>query len=217
LAARSAGFSETNNVVLYCRSLDANIKKRVSLEALASMKKLSEMMAEAADGDAATESCASSLLGRTSSDSSTLSLMIPRSYYDNRWMKAAKLLRTDPSLMTGKILITALKNKAPLSVIKFFLSVNPKAAGIPKEGPTPLQVAVQHNASKEVVEELIAACPFALIVTTSAEWLDPLSYARRFRSSEMDLIALLSRPLGRYSARRGHVGPLHFFVSTAQN
>jgi hypothetical protein len=150
------------------------------------MKKLSEMMEEAADGDAATESCGSSLLGRTSSDSSTLSLMIPRSYYDSRWMKASKLLRTDPSLMTGKILITALKNKAPLSVIKFFLSVN-----------TPLQVAVQHNASKEVVEQLIVACPFALIVTTSAEWLDPLSYARRFRSSETDLIALLSRPLGR--------------------
>jgi hypothetical protein len=162
-----------------------------------SMKKLSEMMAEAAKGDGATESSVSSLLGRTSSGSSTLSLMIPRSYYDNRWMKAAKLLRTDPSLMTGKILITALKNKAPLSVIKFFLNVNPKAAGIPKEGPTPLQVAVQHNASTEVVKELIMACPFALIVTTSAEWLDPLSYARRFRSSETDLIELLSRPLGR--------------------
>ena len=98
--------------------------------------------------------------------------------------------------MTSKILIVALRNRAPLHVIRFFLSLNPKAAGIPKEGPTPLQVAVQHNASKEVVKELIEACPFALIVTTSAEWLDPLSYARRFRSTETELIDLLSRPLG---------------------
>ena len=123
--------------------------------------------------------------------------LLPKSFYDKRWFKAASVLRADPSLMTSKLLIVALKNKAPLHVIKFFLGVNPSSAGIPKEGPTPLQVAVQYNASKEVVKELLQACPFALVVTTSADWLDPLTYARRYRPSELELIALLSRPLGK--------------------
>ena len=134
-------------------------------------------------------------VGCTSSGS--YSSLLPNSFYDKRWFKAASVLRADPSLMTSKLLIVALQNKAPLHVIKFFLSVNPKAAGIPKEGPTPLQVAVQYNGSKEVVYELLQACPFALVVTTSAEWLDPLTYARRFRTTETELIALLSRPLGK--------------------
>lgn len=124
------------------------------------------------------------------------SMVLPDAYSDKKWFKTTSLLRADPSLMTTKILIVALKNHAPVHVIKFFLGLNPNSAGIPKEGPTPLQVAVQHNASKDVVKALIEACPFALIVTTSAEWLDPLSYARRFRASETDLISLLSRPLG---------------------
>ena len=128
--------------------------------------------------------------------STSVSSLLANSFYDKRWFKTASVLRTDPSLMTSKLLIVALKNKAPLHVIKFFIRVNPEAAGIPKEGPTPLQVAVQYNASKEVVQELLQACPFALVVTTNAEWLDPLTYARRFRSSEIELIALLSRPLG---------------------
>jgi len=134
----------------------------------------------------------------TSEKNGGYSSMLPTSFTDKRWFKTASLLRADPSLMTSKILILALKNNAPLHVIKFFLNINPNAAGIPKEGPTPLQVAVQCNASKEVVKELLQACPFALIVTTSAEWLDPLSYARRHRSEETELIALLSRPLGRW-------------------
>ena len=139
------------------------------------------------------------MYGCTANDESSpglSSIIIPDSFHDKRWFKTTSLLRADPSLMTSKLLIVALKNHAPLHVIKFFLGLNPTAAGIPKEGPTPLQVAVQHNASKEVVKELIQACPFALIVTTSAEWLDPLSYARRFRSTETELIDLLSRPLG---------------------
>ena len=123
--------------------------------------------------------------------------LLPKSFYDKRWFKAASVLRNDPSLMTSKLLIVALKNKAPLHVIKFFLGVNPMSAGIPKSGPTPLQVAVQYNASKEVIKELLQACPFALVVTTSADWLDPLTYARRYRTSEVELIALLSRPLGK--------------------
>ena len=131
-------------------------------------------------------------------DLSEPSVVVPDSFEDKKWFKTTSLLRADPSLMTAAILIVALKNHAPLHVIKFFLGLNPKAAGIPKEGPTPLQVAVQHNASKEVVKELIQACPFALIVTTSAEWLDPLSYARRYRSAETELIDLLSRPLGKF-------------------
>lgn len=140
------------------------------------------------------------LYGCTSNESSSglSSLLLPDSFHDRRWFKTTSLLRADPSLMTSKLLIVGLKNHAPLHVIKFFLGLNPKAAGIPKEGPTPLQVAVQHNASKEVVKELIEACPFALIVTTSAEWLDPLSYARKFRSTETELIELLSRPLGKF-------------------
>lgn len=125
-------------------------------------------------------------------------------YSDKRWFKAASLLRSDPGLMTNKILILALKNGAPLHVIKFMLAMNPKAAGIPKEGPTALQIAVQHKASIDVVKALIEACPFALVVTTHNEWLDPLTYARRFRSEETELIELLSRPLGKYYAQFCH-------------
>ena len=153
---------------------------------------VTETVATSTNTNAAKIGCASS---------SSYSSLLPDSFYDKQWFKAASVLRADPSLMTSKILILALKNNAPLHVIKFFLGVNPKAAGIPKEGPTPLQVAVQCNASKEVVKELIEACPFALIVTTSAERLDPLTYARRFRSSETELIALLSRPLGKNKCR----------------
>ncbi|CAB9527273.1 expressed unknown protein [Seminavis robusta] len=168
------------------------------------------MMDLDADGEASTDTSNAIVGCNSSSDSSSaFSLNIPTSYYDKRWIKAASLMRTDPSLVTGNILISALKNKAPINAIKFFLSVNPKAAGIPKEGPTPLQVAVQHNASKEVIRELIVACPFALIVTTSAEWLDPLSYARRYRSSETDLIALLSRPLGSWIHPNHSDGAVH--------
>ena len=133
----------------------------------------------------------------TSKHAGCASSLVPHSFYNKQWFKTASLLKSDPSLVTNKILILALKNHAPLHAIKFFLGINPKAAGIPKEGPTPLQVAVQYNASIDVIRELIQACPFALIVTTSAECLDPLTYARRFRASEEDLIALLSRPLGK--------------------
>lgn len=132
----------------------------------------------------------------TSKNTGCTSSLVPNSFYNKQWFKTYTLLKSDPSLVTTKILILALKNNAPLHAIKLFLGINPKAAGIPKEGPTPLQVAVQYNCTIEVVRELIQACPFALIVTTSAECLDPLTYARRFRSSESDLIALLSRPLG---------------------
>ena len=156
------------------------------------MKKPSLAIMETAEASPSTYGCTS----KPDAPSSLSSLLLPDSFNNKQWFKTSSMLRADPSLMTTKILLVALRNRAPLHVIKFFLGLNPQSAGIPKEGPTPLQVAVQYNASKEVVREVIEACPFALIVTTSAEWLDPLSYARRFRSTETELIDLLSRPLG---------------------
>ena len=75
------------------------------------------------------------------------------------------------------------------------LSVNPKAASIPKTGPTPLQVAVKYNASVDVLELLLEACPFALCVTNPNHVQDPLSYAKQHRKHEPDVLELLSRPL----------------------
>jgi hypothetical protein len=82
------------------------------------------------------------------------------------------------------------------------LSVNPKAASIPKKGPTPLQVAVQHNASIEVVHCLLEACPFALCATNPDHAEDPLSYVKRHRKKDRHMIELLSRPLSFWISER---------------
>lgn len=56
------------------------------------------------------------------------------------------------------------------------LELNPRAADIPEQGPSPLQVAVRHYASVEVCSLLIQACPLALMATHSGY--DPLMYAK---------------------------------------
>jgi hypothetical protein len=105
------------------------------------------------------------------------------------------LLGTDPSLVSQKGLIMALKHRAPIHVIRFMLAINPNVISIPKEGPTPLQVAVQYSASLEVVQTLLEACPFGLCVTNPDYSEDPLSYAKRHHKDRPGLIELLSRPL----------------------
>ena len=104
-------------------------------------------------------------------------------------------LKGNLSRLTPEILITTLQKKPPAHVIRFMLSVNPKAASIPKTGPTPLQVAVKYNASVDVLEVLLEACPFALCVTNPNHVQDPLSYAKQHRKHEPDVLELLSRPL----------------------
>jgi len=108
------------------------------------------------------------------------------------------MLRTNPSLVTYHILCMALKHNPPSSVVEYMLQLNPKAAGVPKSGPTPLQVAVQNSCSILVVEHLIQACPLALVATNPGSHLDPLSYAKRFRAEEKDLIKVLSTPLSHW-------------------
>lgn len=119
----------------------------------------------------------------------------PKSFANQQWQRAAGLFKANPSLVTYNVLCMALKHRPPLSIIKYMLKINRKAAGIPKEGPTPLQVAIQHSCSNEVVRELIEACPFQLVATNPGSHLEPLSYVKRFRPEEKELIKLLSRPL----------------------
>ena len=78
--------------------------------------------------------------------------------------------------MTRHVLILVLKNRPPLHVVEFMLSLNPQAADIPPQGPSPLQVAVRHNASVDVIRLVIQACPLALVATHSGY--DPLMYAK---------------------------------------
>jgi hypothetical protein len=120
----------------------------------------------------------------------------------DQWVQASCALRDNPSLVTPRVLIKALQNQPPVHVIRFMLSVNPKAATVPKQGPTPLQVAVQYNASLEVVETLLEACPFALCVTNPQHAEDPLSYAKRHRKHDKKLLELLSRPLSFWVSKR---------------
>lgn len=105
------------------------------------------------------------------------------------------MLKANPSLVTYHILCMALKHNPPTSIIQFMLDLNPKAAGVPKAGLTPLQVAVQSSSSVDVVRLLVEACPLALVATNPGSYLDPLSYAKRFRADETELIKLLSLPL----------------------
>lgn len=107
-------------------------------------------------------------------------------------------LSDNPSLMTPHVLMMALQKQPPVHVIRFMLSVNPKAGNIPDTGPTPLQVAVQYNASLDVIEVLLRACPFAICVTNPQHAEDPLSYAKRHHKTNKALIELLSRPLGHW-------------------
>ena len=119
-----------------------------------------------------------------------------------QWIQTSCILRDNPALMDTRALALALRNQPPVEVVRFILSVNPKAARIPKTGPTPLQVAVQHNASVEVVHCLLEACPFALCVTNPDHDEDPLSYAKRHRKKDKELIELLSRPLSYWVTER---------------
>jgi hypothetical protein len=119
-----------------------------------------------------------------------------------QWVQASCVLRDNPSLLTNRVLVQALQNRPPVHVVQFMLSVNPKAASIPKEGPTPLQVAVQHSASIEVVHCLLEACPFALCATNPDHAQDPLSYVKRHRKKDRDMIELLSRPLSYWISER---------------
>ena len=119
-----------------------------------------------------------------------------------QWVQASCVLRDNPSLMTNRVLVQALRNRPPVHVVQFMLSVNPKAASIPKKGPTPLQVAVQHNASIEVVHCLLEACPFALCATNPDHAEDPLSYVKRHRKKDRQMIELLSRPLSYWISER---------------
>ncbi|KAG7347345.1 hypothetical protein IV203_016050 [Nitzschia inconspicua] len=109
------------------------------------------------------------------------------------WIEAK--LGSDPSKVSQECLLTALEKQAPLNVIQFIMALNPKVMSIPTVGPTPLQVAVQHNASVEIIQSLLEACPFGLCVTNPDHSEDPLSYAKRHHKDRPGLIELLSRPL----------------------
>ena len=127
-------------------------------------------------------------------------------FAEEQWQKAYSMLENNPSLMTGGILVLALKRRAPVNLIRFMLKLNPDAASIPKKGPSPLQIALQSQCPIEVVKELIQACPFALVATNPGSHLDPLSYAKRFRPKESDLILLLSHPVSYWIPEKNQNG-----------
>jgi hypothetical protein len=130
----------------------------------------------------------------------------PTAFAEEQWKRASNMLRTNPTLVTSHILCMALRHRPPLHVIQFMLHLNSKAASIPKKGPTPLQVAIQHACSVDVIKALIQACPFALVATNPGSYLDPLSYVKRFRPNESDLIGLLSLPLSHWLCSSGTNG-----------
>jgi len=121
------------------------------------------------------------------------------------WMKNLVLgTKSEPCIATQKGLFLALKHQAPIHVIRFMLGINPNIVDIPQKGPTPLQVAVQHNASLEVIEELLRASPFCLCITNEDCREDPLSYAKRNHKDRPGLIELLSRPLSYWVTESKH-------------
>lgn len=114
---------------------------------------------------------------------------------EQQWNKAYEMLEANPQLMTSHTLCMALKRNAPAYLIRFMLRLNPKAADIPQEGPTALQIAVQSSCPVDVVKEVLLRCPFALVATNPGSHLAPLAYARIHRSSETELIKLLDHPV----------------------
>jgi hypothetical protein len=140
--------------------------------------------------DVATEDEA---LNSTNLTASLLSLS--RVFADTHWQKSKALLYSNPSLMTYHMLCLALKHHASVDVIASMIQINPTVASVPKQGLSPLQVAVQSSCNVEIIRVVIQACPLALIKTNPESRWDPLSYAKRFRANEPELLSLLSRPL----------------------
>ena len=60
-----------------------------------------------------------------------------------QWAEAMATLQKNPALMTSDILELALQHRAPLHVVRFMVGLNPDAAGVPRSGPSALQVAVR--------------------------------------------------------------------------
>lgn len=136
--------------------------------------------------------------GRASATSGAPVMIQSKVVADEQWQKAYKMLDTNPQLMTSSVLGMALRRRAPIYLVRFMLKLNPNSASIPNQGPSPLQIALQSSCSVDVVKALVEVCPFALVVTNPGSYLDPLSYAKRFRSSETELIRLLSVPLSHW-------------------
>lgn len=113
----------------------------------------------------------------------------------DEWSKAFNMLSRNPKLLNAQILHAALTRQAPPRLISFMIEINPSVASIPKHGPTPLQVALANGSPVEVIAILVQACPFALVEKDDGSDLDPLSYAKKFRSDERELIHLLSHPI----------------------
>lgn len=133
-----------------------------------------------------------------------------KGFAEDQWQRAYNMLHSNPTLMTSSVLCMALKRRAPFFLVNFMLKLNPEAASIPKEGPSPLQIAVQSSCNVDVIKALLEECPFALIATNPGSYLDPLSYAKRFRPTEADLIRLLSLPINHWIELKGNrVGDIH--------
>lgn len=119
---------------------------------------------------------------------------------ESHWSRVKAALSSDPSLLTAEIFCLALQSRAPLEIVQFMLSLNPGIilTSAPSSGSlTPLQIAVKHKVSCEVLEEIIRACPQALCMTSAASngSYDPLTYAKVFRPYDLDVIEILERPL----------------------
>eukprot|EP00980_Cylindrotheca_fusiformis_P003646 scaffold818_cov136-Cylindrotheca_fusiformis.AAC.12 len=119
-----------------------------------------------------------------------------------QWDLMSCLLKENPRLMTSAVLISALQKRPSKGSVECMLSVNPKSAHVPNEGPTPLQIAVKYGCSCEVVSLLVKACPMALCQTNPGYDEDPLSYAKQHFRDNSELIELLKRPLGNWLEAR---------------
>jgi len=114
-----------------------------------------------------------------------------------QWAEAMMTLQKNPALMTGDILKLALHHRAPLDVVQFMVGLNPDSAGVPRSGPSALQVAVRRGCTLDIVEAIVRACPYALFDSCGQTY-DPLALARIHRREDRDLIKMLSCPISHW-------------------
>jgi len=119
----------------------------------------------------------------------------------HRWEETKRLLAANPQIINMDLLLSVLKQQPPAYMVEFILSQHhhhnyhyPPLDLVPKQGPTPLQLAVTEGCDIKVIELLIQACPWALCVTNAEAPEDPLSLAKRL-GKQQDLQELLQRPL----------------------
>ena len=116
-------------------------------------------------------------------------------------LKKSSDLGADASIPTDKLLEALLYHQPPLDLVQSILNLDPFAAHnrsqqkfsedniLKSDDLTALQIAVQNEASLDVIDELIRANPYSLFVGNGK--LDPLAYVQIWKSHNLELLDLL--------------------------